>query len=163
MIRPLFVAAALAAAALPAGAAPADWITYTNSAWGYVLAVPPGHVNRPQTTDESGAVFGGDVSQIIVWAEKMTEADLEAQGDALLAEFFNDRWAMTFQQFTPQGVTIDLRKGGTIMHLRLVPVCEGKAFAQYRFGYTPTDAAKFKTVQDQMDVEFKASGACSAI
>lgn len=155
--------AALLVIATPVAAVPAGWITYTNPAWGYVLSVPDGFVNRPQTTDDSGAVFSGSASEIMVWGEPLDEADLEAKGDAVLKGFFESGWAMMSQTFTPQSVSLELRKGGTVLHVRIIPVCEGKATAQYRFGYMTSDVPKLGPLQEEMVTEFRASGDCSAI
>ena len=155
--------AALLLIASPAAAAPAGWITYTNDAWGYVLAVPDGFVNRPQTTDSSGAVFGGPEAEIMVWGEPLDEPDLEAKGDDVLSGFFGAGWNMMSQTFTPQSISLELRKGATVLHIRIIPVCEGKAVAQYRFGYTTSDIPTLFPVQEEMITEFRADGDCSAI
>jgi hypothetical protein len=126
-------------------------------------SVPDGFVNRPQTTDSSGAVFGGPGAEIMVWGEPLDEADLEAKGDAVLGGFFGAGWNMMSQTFTPQSVSLELRKGATVLHVRIIPVCEGKAVAQYRLGYGTSDVPKLGPIQDEMVTEFRANGVCSAI
>ena len=163
MMRLLSALALALSATAVASAAPADWITYTNKMWGYSLGVPPGYVNRPQNTDVSGAIFGGDASEIMVWGERLDDADLEAKGDAVLKGFFDAGWSMMSQTFTPQSVSLELRKGATVLHIRIIPVCDGKGVAQYRFGYTTSDVPRLGPVQEEMAAEFKATDDCSVI
>jgi hypothetical protein len=153
--------ALLLAMAAPAGAAPLGWAHYANEAYGYELDVPPGFVGRTQTEHPAGQTFAGETAEIIVWGEELRARDFEAAAKAELDKALGDGWALSFQVRTPQSAAFEVRKGGLVLHRRMIAVCEGKGVASYVIGFGRAEVPAMAPVLETMALGFRAAGDCS--
>lgn len=139
----IFLFVLLAGPALAAG-----WGRYENARFGYEVGVPPGFDWGEEADNGDGIVFTkSDGTQVMrAYGGNVMEPDFElAAGQS--ADFFDDQgWNITYQRTTPSWASFSGTKGGKVLYVRMISLCDGDQYATFELEYPKRDLSKMDSV-----------------
>ena len=144
------IVAILLALALSVGPALADdWGRYENVRFGYVIDVPPGFAQGPESNNGDGRSFRDGASKLAVWGGNIVESDFEVEVAAAMRFAEADGWALTYQSVTPSWASFSGTQGQRVLYQRMVAGCAGQ-YAAFRLEYSAVDIGKLDPVVNRL-------------
>ncbi|HEY4199339.1 MAG TPA: hypothetical protein VGM83_02160 [Devosiaceae bacterium] len=125
----------------------AEWSTYANSRYGYVVGVPPGFTGQGESDSGDGQVFrsGKGTETLRVWGGFLTEKDFSAEIAWRQKQDASDGLKITYQASTPKWASYSGTKGGLIHYSRAIARC-GDQYAMFELDYSKAEAARLDPV-----------------
>ena len=142
---------AVAIALVPLAAIAADWGHYSNTRYGYEIAVPPGFSGQGESDSGDGQVFKSrqGTQELRVFGGYLMGGDFSSELAERQQQDAGDGWAITYQAATPKWVSYSGTKGGFILYVRAIARC-GDQYAMFRLKYSKHDAAALDPVVSQL-------------
>lgn len=126
-----------------------DWGQYENARFGYVIDVPPGFAQGPESDNGDGRGFRDGASRLAVWGGNIVEGDFESAVAAAMQFVEGDGWALTYRSVTPSWASYSGIQGKRVLYERMVATCDGQ-YAAFRLEYSAVDMAKVDPIVNRL-------------
>jgi hypothetical protein len=138
----------------------ADWGSYKNARFGYVIDVPPGFTGQGAPDNGDGQEFlpASPTAKLIVWGGNVIEDNFESDVVRAMTYAEDDGWAITYQATTPRWASYSGTKGKRILYVRTISLCNGAQYATFQLEYIATDIEEFDPVVNRLVRSLKATG-----
>jgi hypothetical protein len=138
----------------------ADWGSYENGRFGYVVAVPPDFSGSGEADNGDGQLFtSGDGTQTLrVYGGNILEADFEADANAAIKAATSDGWAVSYERVTPSWASYSGSRQGLVLYVRSISLCAGTQFATFEFQYPKTAIRDADAVVEKLVRSLKPTG-----
>jgi len=115
----------------------ADWGSYENARFGYVVAVPPDFSGSGEADNGDGQLFTSrDGTQTLrVYGGNILEADFEADANAAIKAATGDGWAVSYERVTPSWASYSGSRQGLVLYVRSISLCAGTQYATFAYQY----------------------------
>ena len=133
-------------AVLATAALAGEWGHYANARFGFNIDVPPDFVAHGESDNGDGQFFDTPTAEFLVFGSSMLDETLEAVADRVKSQMEQDHYTVTYEASTPSWASFSGVNGGTIIYVRLIPLCGGIAFGEFTLSYGRADVAKFDPV-----------------
>jgi hypothetical protein len=149
----------LALMALPATAG--TWQSYSNSQFGYAVAVPPGFAKADVGKRNADAVFvtadGKDV--LSVWGMKVPDGNFQSAAAALMSSVQRQRWSIDDggSAFDKTWFIFSATHGSQNLYEKAIEVCSGRAVAGLSLEYPASDKAKIWPLLDRLGLSIRST------
>jgi len=159
-------ALALLAALLLAGpgsAAAADWTRFVHAPSGAAVDVPPGFaVDAAHEAPGTGRLFRSAEGRALlrVAGQPITQGQFSAFIENAIARDQDDGWSVTFRSETPDWAAWTASRGGTILHVRVILVCDDRQTATLRFTYPALDIGRYEPMAERAGRSLGQDGGC---
>ena len=151
--------ALLVAALLMVSPAFADeWRRYENTAYGYVVDVPPGLQWRGESYEGDGQDFTTPTLTLSLRA-KMTPDGFEAAVQEWREWETQMGWIFTYDMTTPRNATASGKRPNWLLEMRAVSICD-QAIAIMQVEYGIADVARMKPIIERLASSFRATRKC---
>ena len=154
-MRPLL---ALAFALLAVPALAADWDHYVNERFGIEADVPPGFAPGAPPANGDGQGYATPTARLSIYGSLIVEDDFESNVAQRMAWNAQDGWNITYQATTPSWASWSGRKGGRILYVRAIRMCDGDAYGAFELEYSSADLKAFNPVVDRLVSSLRDSG-----
>ncbi len=161
---PVLLALLLVLVIAPAQAA--GWDRYINGRYGYSIDIPPDFIGAPESDNGGGRVYtsAGRTQKLTVWAGRGNVLDDQGFAGEVARSMADDRqrgWNLGYQATTPAWASYSGSKGQRILYVRLISVCQGAQYAEFKLEYPAADIAKMNPIVDRLAPSFKSGANCS--
>ncbi|GGF36973.1 hypothetical protein GCM10011321_29980 [Youhaiella tibetensis] len=138
----------------------AEWGTYANGRYGYVIGIPPDFRGLGESDNGDGQVFRSqDGSKTLtVWGGQLLAGDFLSEMEGRQKSDADQGWGLTYQAATPQWISYSGARNGLVLYARGIARC-GDQYAMFRLEYSKQDIAKMDAVITKLVQTLKA-GTC---
>lgn len=138
----------------------ADWGSYENARFGYVVAVPADFDWGDEAANGDGRVFTkADGTQVLrVFGGNVVEDDFEAAVRAAMGYATDDGWALSYERVTPSWASYSGLRNGMILYVRTIALCGGTQFASFTYEYPKGALRAAEPVVDRLVGSLQATG-----
>ena len=145
--------------ALPTVAA--DWGSYENARFGYVIDVPPGFDWGEEAPNGDGRVFTSSdgIETLRVYGGNIIEDDFEASVRAAMGYATDAGWTLSYERLTPSWASYSGERSGMILYARAISLCEGSQFASFEYEYPKRALRQADAVVERLVRSLRETGA----
>lgn len=146
----LFASAAMAA----------EWSTYQNPRFGYVIGIPPEFSGEGEAQNGDGQVFRpADGTQLLrVYGGNNIEQSFEASVKTAMGYARDAGWMLSYERVTPGWASYSGTRNGQILYARAIALCGGSQYAAFELEYPERDLAAMNAVVDRLVASLKETG-----
>lgn len=139
----------------------AEWGSYENGRFGYVIDVPADFTRGEEAANGDGRVFtSGDGTQTLrVYGGNIVEADFESSVQAAMGYAQDAGWVLSYERVTPGWASYSGERSGMILYARAISVCEGSQFASFEYEYPRTALKQADAVVNRLVHSLRETGA----
>jgi hypothetical protein len=139
----------------------ADWGSYENGRFGYVIDVPPDFAWGEESQNGDGRVFTSGDGRLTLraYGGNVIADDFEAETRSAMGFATDGGWALSYERVTPSWASWSGERSGMILYARTISVCEGTQFARFEFEYPKTQLKELDRVVDRLVQSFRETDA----
>jgi len=153
--------AALLLGLVATAALAAEWTTYENARFGYVVDIPPGFVeDGPPPENGDGQLFrSADGTQLLrVYGGNIIDEDFQTAVRGAMQAARDAGWSLSYERATPRWTSYSGTRQGMILYARGIALCGGEQYASFEIEYPDDDLDAMHRVIDRLVASLKASG-----
>lgn len=138
----------------------ADWATYENSRFGYVIDVPPGFAGDGEAENGDGQIFrSADGTQLLrAYGGNILEESFEAAVTAAMGYAAEAGWSLSYERVTPSWSSYSGTRNGQILYARAIALCGGTQFASFELEYPEADLSAMNPVVERLVAALRPTG-----
>jgi hypothetical protein len=142
---------------LAAGAA--DWGTYANARFGYVIDVPPGFSEIAEAENGDGGTSRSSDSkaELRIWGGYTTEGDFGDEVRWRIEQDVSDGWSVSYRKAKADWASWSGVKGDRVVYQRAIVACDG-AVAYFRLEYGGDQKKAYNPIVSRLVKSLRRSG-----
>lgn len=154
-------AAGLIALALSGAALAAEWSSYGNARFGYVVEIPPGFTAIREADNSDGGTSRSAMGHatLSVWGANLLDQTFTADVASRMSSATSEGWVLGYKVVTGRGANWSGLRGDRILYAHAVPRCRDQA-AFVQIEYDASAKAAFDPIVSRVARSLRADGAC---
>jgi hypothetical protein len=134
---------------------------YLNARFGYGIDLPPGFEGIVESQNGDGGVSRGEGGgvDLAVWGSHLLDASFADEVAMRMQADEQDGWRLVYRAVTAAGASWSGTRGGDILYMRAIPLCDGVA-AFFRLDYPRARAKAHDATIRALVAGFRGDGAC---